>query len=111
MNEADQQRFIAEVALYKAMRGEDDAMDWLDKVQPLYTTSTLTEWRIRDAILHQHWQRIVQLIDHTPLEDTQTWQYWLARAYEAIGEKDKAKTRYHALGMKRHYYGFLANIR
>lgn len=111
MSPVEQQHFVAHVALYKAMRGEDDAEQWLNLVQPPYVTPALAEWRIRDAIAHRRWQRIIELIADTSLQETPAWQYWLARAYEMSGERDKAHALYKTLGMKRHYYGFLANMR
>lgn len=111
MSHAEKQRFIAHIALYKAMRGETDAQLWLSHVEAAYVTPTLTEWRIRDAIRHQRWQTLITLIAGTPLVETPAWQYWLARAYEAQGQHQQAHALYDALGAKRHYYGFLANIR
>lgn len=111
MNQAEQQNFIGQIALYKTMRGESDAILWLNRVKPAYVTPTLNEWRIREAIAHQRWQRIIYFVQNSSLQKEPTWQYWLARAYEARGEKDKARALYQKLGQKRHYYGFLANIR
>ncbi len=111
MSQAEQQSFIAHVALYKAMRGEDDAEQWLNRVEKNHMTQALEEWRVRDAIAHRRWDRIIQLIAGTPLQETAAWQYWLARAYEMRGQKDKALVIYQTLGMKRHYYGFLASMR
>lgn len=111
MSASEKQNFIAEIALYKAMRSDSDAIDWINRVQANALTPKLREWRIREAIAHQRWDRIIKFIESTPLENEPCWQYWLARAYEATGKKDQAIQQYESLGQKRHYYGFLANTR
>ncbi|MDP3560880.1 MAG: transglycosylase SLT domain-containing protein [Legionellaceae bacterium] len=111
MNEAQQQVFLAHIALYKAMRNEEDAVYWLNKVKTNYYTEQLLDWEIRYAIAHHHWDKLISLINHLQNKDLPNWQYWLARAYEATGNKSQAIELYQQLGNKRNYYGFLANIR
>ncbi len=111
MNEKQQQTFIAQVALYKAMRNEPDAYVWLEKINPSFCPPALFDWKIRYAISHQNWPKLIYLVEHSPDKDNLAWQYWLARAYESLGAKTKATELYQHIGTKRNYYGFLANNR
>lgn len=111
LDEPQQQAFLAQIALYKAMRNQDDAPYWLAKVKPAYYTDMLLDWEIRFAIGHQNWRKLIYLIDHSKNKDTPGWQYWLARAYESLGDKAKSTELYQQVGEKRNYYGFLANLK
>jgi len=111
MNEKQQQAFLMHVALYKAMRNQDDAPYWFAKVKPAYYSDTLLDWEIRYAIGHKQWKKLIYLINHSKNKDTPAWQYWLARAYQALGQKQQATDLYQQVGQKRNYYGFLANRR
>lgn len=110
MSHNEQQSFLAYTALYKAMRNQDDAEYWLSKVKPAFYTEVLLDWEIRYAIAHKNWQKLVFLIEHSHNKDIPAWQYWLARAYSALGENTKSTAIYQTLGSKRQYYGFLANL-
>lgn len=111
ISKAQEQSFLAHLALYKAMRNEDDAATWFAKVQKPYYNDLLLDWQIRYALKRQHWQAVKTLI--LALDDNKdlSWQYWLARAEEALGEKNAAQTRYQQLASNRNYYGFLASRR
>lgn len=50
MSDAQQQAFISQVALYKAMRNNDDALEWFAKIKPQYKTDRVREWEIRLAL-------------------------------------------------------------
>ncbi|KTD74749.1 transglycosylase SLT domain-containing protein [Legionella waltersii] len=111
MNEPEQQAFISYVALYKAMRNHDDAMQWFSKVKPKYYTDVLIDWQIRLALKKKHWKQVEQLINHSKSKQEPCWQYWLARSLEAQGKKPEAVAIFETLSKNRHYYGFLASIR
>lgn len=111
LSEAQQQEFLAHVALYKAMRGHDDTYQWFKKVKPAYYNDSLLDWQIRFALKQQNWQQVQQLIHHFGEKADPGWQYWLARSFEAQGEKNKARPLYQQLAKTRHYYGFLASLK
>jgi soluble lytic murein transglycosylase len=111
MSEADQQAFLAHVALYKAMRNSEDTVAWFEQIKPQYYNELLVDWQIRFALKQQHWGRVVDLINQSKNKDTPCWQYWLARALEKQGKKEEAQALYEPLAKSRQYYGFLASIR
>ena len=111
MNNAQQQSFLAHVALYKAMRNHVDTSAWFAKVDPAFYNDVLLGWQIRFALKSKQWQHVEYLINHSQDKDTPCWQYWLARALEAQGKKENAIEIYQRLANTRNYYGFLASLR
>ncbi|KTD21410.1 soluble lytic murein transglycosylase [Legionella lansingensis] len=111
LNHAQQQAFLAHVALYKAMRNHEDANHWFAKVQPAYYNDVLLDWQIRYALKRQEWAQVERLVNYSQDKDSPCWQYWLARALEARGERAKANAIYQSVAKSRHYYGFLASLR
>ncbi|MDF1758060.1 MAG: transglycosylase SLT domain-containing protein [Legionellaceae bacterium] len=109
MNSEQQQEFLVYFALYKALRNKDDATVWLDKVEKKYYTESLVDWEMRYAIAHKKWPQLIDLITASKNKDEIRQQYWLARAYEAIGNKSKSQEIYQEISKKRNYYGFLAS--
>jgi soluble lytic murein transglycosylase len=111
LNEKQQQSFLTQVAIYKAMRDKPDALRWFDKIKHEFHSEALLEWRIRFALKHRQWASVESLIKRSMYQDTPCWQYWLARAEEAQGQRDKARARYQKLAVNRQYYGFLSSLR
>lgn len=106
-----QQAFIAHVALYKAMRQQPDAAAWFARVKPDYVNDVLLDWAIRSALSEHRWHDVLQLIPRSKEHEEPCWQYWMARAWEALGDTEKATLRFQELAKKRHYYGFLSSLR
>ncbi|KTD35874.1 soluble lytic murein transglycosylase [Legionella nautarum] len=111
LNEAQQQAFLIQLVLYKAMRGHEDEPLWFAKIKPIFYTEAILDWQIRFNLKHQQWDQVELLVNHSPDKDKPCWQYWLARALEAKGETAKAKALYQTIAQNRHYYGFLASMR
>jgi soluble lytic murein transglycosylase len=111
LNEAQQQAFLIQLVLYKAMRGHEDEPLWFAKIKPIFYTEAILDWQIRFNLKHKHWDQVEFLVNHSPDKDKPCWQYWLARALEAKGETAKAKALYQTIAQNRHYYGFLASMR
>ena len=111
LNDAQQQAFLAHVALYKSMRNSPDAPDWFAKVKPAFYNDVLLDWQIRYALKFKQWPRVERLINDSHDKDIPCWQYWLARALAAQGMNEKAVAIYENLAKTRNYYGFLASTR
>ncbi len=111
LSQAQQQEFLAHVALYKAMRNHKDAPFWFAEVKPEFYTDVLLDWQIRFALKTHHWKKVERLIRLANEPDNLSWQYWLARSLEAQGKKFEANKLYNQLAKNRNYYGFLASIR
>lgn len=110
LNENQQQSFLITLAIYKAMRNSEDAQAWFAKIKPRYYTDTLLEWQIRYALKIQDWKRVESLIHYYKDKSNPCWQYWLARAKAAQGQKEAARSLYEILAKSRNYYGFLASM-
>lgn len=110
LTEAQQQSFIIYLAQYKAMRNQPDAASWFAQIKPAFATPTITDWQIRYALAHHHWTQVIQLISKIPHEEP-AWQYWLARAHQALHQTEKATELYQKIAPKRNYYGFLASVK
>lgn len=65
------------------------------------------------AIYFDQWSDVITAISAmTAVEQQeQIWQYWLARAYEQLGQQAKAQHIYHNLAKGIDYYGLLAKDR
>jgi len=110
LNLAQQQDFLAHMALYKAMRNHEDAIEWFAKVKPQFYNDVLVDWQIRFALKRKNWKQVSTLINNSKNKDTPCWQYWLARSYEEQGKTAQAQAIYQSLAQSRQYYGFLASI-
>lgn len=111
LNQAQQQEFLAHVALYKAMRNSEDTSEWFAKVTPQYYNDTLLDWEIRYALKRKNWKEVNTLINNSKNKETPCWQYWLARSLEEQGKTAEARAIYEPLAKSRQYYGFLASLR
>ncbi len=111
LSDADEQRFFVHIAWYKSMRGNEDTLVWFNKIKAQYYNEQLIDWQIRFALKKQRWHQVIALINQASNKKEPIWQYWLARSYDAIGNKEKAREIYTPLARNRHYYGFLASQR
>ncbi|WP_045097595.1 transglycosylase SLT domain-containing protein [Legionella fallonii] len=111
LSDAQQQDFLAHLALYKAMRNHDDSLEWFAKVKPQFYNDVLLDWQIRFALKNHDWPHVAELINDSKNKETPCWQYWLARSLEEQGKKGQAIAIYESLAKSRQYYGFLASIR
>ena len=111
MSDTQEQKFLAHLSLYKAMRNQPDTPQWFAKVKPAFYNETLLEWEMRFALTHHQWRKVVYLISKSNSRREPNNQYWMARALEALGEKETANVLYKQLAAKRNYYGFLASLK
>ncbi|MFJ1269781.1 transglycosylase SLT domain-containing protein [Legionella lytica] len=111
LNQAQQQEFLAHVALYKAMRNSEDTSAWFAKVTPQHYNDTLLDWEIRYALKRNDWKEVSTLIANSKNKEAPCWQYWLGRSLEEQGKTAEARTVYEPLAKSRQYYGFLASLR
>ncbi len=111
LNEAQQQSFLVQLALYKAMRNHEDEAFWFAQIKPIFYTDILLDWQIRFALKRLQWKQVEKLVNYSADKDKPCWQYWLGRALEAKGDFAKAKPIYQNIAKSRNYYGFLASMR
>ena len=93
-----------------ALKHQPDAVTWLSAVDDEHSTLNVRRWRVLSAVRFEQWSAAISAIDRLqPAEQTDPqWQYWRARALDALGQETTAKAIYLAVAKKRNYYGFLA---
>jgi soluble lytic murein transglycosylase len=64
----------------------------------------------RIHLKQQNWTGLIKTIGRMPshLLEENEWQYWLARAFESLGNTAQSEPVFMALAVKPSYYGFLA---
>jgi len=89
------------------------AEKWLSKVPDRYVNQSVHEWRVRVALLKEDWSMVLKWLDELPepLGNSETWQYWRARALDRLGHTKASQVILTKLAPARSYYGFLANQR
>lgn len=109
----DDQRNSTErlLALRHALKKEPDALGWLSSLPaPDINDPKIAEWRVRSALDQENWEAVLYSIEqlNDELQTTSRWQYWRARALEALGKQLMANELYGELAQNRGYYSFLA---
>lgn len=86
------------------------ALNRQEKTLHFYGETPNQHWRARAALWQQDWPETQKAIYSLDLEEQNTnrWQYWLARSYAAQGQQYKADKIYHKLMVDRDYYSFLS---
>lgn len=74
--------------------------------------TTVNEWRLRAALLDQHWVEVLNAWKQMPVElqNQDKWQYWRARALVATGQPAAANMLYQSLALQNSFYGLMANL-
>ena len=109
---SQEQHQRAERALALAMirEGHPNLLGYLDRIQPNPKDQKFLELRIRTALSHRDWNRVLLWVSALPeeLRQEEGWRYWRARALEEKGDKFGATVLFRELAKERSYYGFLA---
>lgn len=98
------------LGLVLASRNARLGLDRLASIEPELTDKQTREWRVRAALGQEDWNTALTWIDRLREDerDEERWQYWRARALEALGQGQEAAEIYSQLALSRSYYGFLA---
>ena len=110
LTSTQKQQYLAHLALYKAIRNQQDTEIWLNKVRPEFKNAGLMDWAIRYALMHKKWNNILALTASETLASDPFPLYWRARALEKQGKPAEAQIIYSSLANKRNYYGFLSSM-
>jgi soluble lytic murein transglycosylase len=113
LNETEKQQILADLAVGLARRGQPTAGDWLKKIKPQYADATLREWRVRNSLLNEQWDKVLYWLDRLSLKEQKQacWRYWRARALAETQHVAAANTLYASLAKEVDYYGVLASQR
>lgn len=100
-------------AIRLAILQHHKAMQYLKKASELSNDEELTRWRLAYLLKDENWLGVIEFASQLPNDDydSKHYQYWLARAFDKLGQSDKAQNIYTELSTQRHYYGFLASAR
>ena len=108
--EAQARKVERTIALFLILRTGAESLPHLATVPDEVFDAQLREWHVRAALAGKDWQTALKAIAAMAPQQRHddTWQYWKARALEALGRTDDARARYTALAEERNFYGFLA---
>ena len=106
-----QQQVIRSFGTTLALKGNPDALTWLNQITPEYSNATTRVWKIRTALNQENWLAVSEAIQQLlPAEQQEAvWRYWQARADQSLGHKQAAQTIYESLAPLQSYYGFLGS--
>lgn len=93
----------------KILNRHPDALAWYQRAGDAELDELQRLWRLRSAVRVQDWSAIRDITARMNEAEAgeSRWQYWQARALEALGDK-QAEAIYERLAGERSYYGFMA---
>jgi len=100
-----------DLAMALAIRGQPGALARLADINEQADDQALREWRVRAALSQRNWHATLSWIERltTGQQALPRWQYWKARALEALQQKpQEAEEIYLSLASRRSYYGLLS---
>lgn len=109
---ADRQAAKREIALFKAVALEVDAVASIDQLDDAVIDQQMLEWRARAAMAAQDWNAVLDSIQAMALSEQARgrWRYWRGRALAEL-RRPEAAMAYASLAGETNYYGFLAATR
>ena len=109
-NDAEKERILRRLSIALLKENSEKARAWISKLDINLKDDKLSSWHVMTAIRDQDWASALDWINRLSpeLQQTPKWQYWRARALEAVGELDEARSYYLVNTDSRNYYGFLA---
>jgi soluble lytic murein transglycosylase len=109
-NEAQKNRILNALALYRATSYSPDASARLAALPAAADDDATREWRVRVALAGGDWAETLAALDR--LSDTQKadarWRYLRARMLGKLGRDDEAKALYADVAREANFHGFLA---
>lgn len=98
------------LALILAVRNHDAAGELLAEAAAASNDETILAWQIRWHLARGHWETVLAHIEALPAGhgDPDRWQYWRARALEALGHERQARRTYASISDHRNFHAFLA---
>lgn len=97
-------------AIALASKDDSRATKFLAMVPVELKDDLFLQWQITWYLRQQQWPRVIEVLNELPeaTRKDESWQYWLARAYEQSGKVEQSKQLLTALAATRGYYGFMA---
>ncbi|MDX8399178.1 MAG: transglycosylase SLT domain-containing protein [Gallionellaceae bacterium] len=109
-SKAEQQYFYGALAYRAARSLNPRALDWYRKAGDSPLSAKQSAWRARAALREQDWHEVWKsIVAMSPQQqNTDTWRYWKARAFEKLGFTSDAEALLIEVSQKRNFYGLLA---
>jgi len=98
------------LALGLAWSRRPGALEYFAKVAAADFDDTALEWQVRAALWAGDWARVARAVGAMPaaLAADTRWRYWAARAQEALGNADLARTLYAGIASTDNWFAVLA---
>ena len=108
----DRATVARELALFKAVALEPDAVATIDRLDATVVDQQMLEWRARAAMATGDWAEVLSSIQAMVLTEQARgrWRYWRGRALAEL-KRPEAAMAYASLAGETNYYGFLAATR
>lgn len=106
----ERERILRRLSIALLKENTDEAHNWITALDIDLVDDKLSSWHVMTAIRDQDWSSALDWINRLSpeLQQKPQWFYWRARALEAVGELDEARSYYLVNTYSRNYYGFLA---
>ncbi len=106
----DYPRIEKDIALFMALRDKPGAFKSLSSLPAEFHDSKTRGWMLRAALMRQDWQQVLQAFRALPPREktSQRWQYWRARALQALDREQEARNIYQGLSQDRDYFAQLS---
>jgi len=107
---AQVQNIIQAIAIGYIKSTHQQAIPWLEQINPKYLNNIAMNWRLRFALETHNWRGLLHWINTLPIKERKQseWRYWKAQALMHVGKKSEATKVLKKLATKRDYYGFMA---
>lgn len=107
-----EQHYLYGWLAYEAARNQDPrALRWYKAASDTPLNEHQAAWRARAAIRAQDWPELLASVDamDEPQQHEAAWQYWKARALQALGKPIEAREIFAPLSAGFNFYGQLAS--
>ncbi len=108
-NESERALNARELALFRAVALDEEAVAVIDALPEAVIDQQLLEWRARAAMAHDDWAAVLESIQSMSVAEQARprWRYWRGRALAAMNRPD-ALVAFASLSAEANYYGFLS---
>jgi soluble lytic murein transglycosylase-like protein len=107
----EQHYFYGRLAYQAARNLDPRALQWYMAAADIPLDDKQSAWRVRAALREQNWPEVLAGVNAMSEQQRQdpSWQYWKARALQALGKPLEARAIFAPLSGDFHFYGQLAS--
>ncbi len=108
-NENERALNARELALFRAVALDEEAVAVIDALPEAVRDQQLLEWRARASMAHGDWPAVLESIQAMSVAEQARprWRYWRGRALAAMN-RPEALVAFTSLSAEANYYGFLS---